>query len=136
MSCWPVVIRRRPICPAPRPSHSIPLIYAIRTSQRRWAPIAAHAADWHRADHGRRRGLAAAAQNPRVELHALSRHGLLPAIQSVALPPERRCHWRFSYAVWRWADRRPRLLRAFRALLRDLQRRGGDWLDAVNARRA
>jgi uncharacterized NAD(P)/FAD-binding protein YdhS len=80
--------------------------------------------------------VAAAAQNPHLELHALSRHGLLPAVQS----------GNAGQSVDAAADFRPcladgqigarRLVRAFRALTRDLQRRGGDWLDAVNAARA
>jgi uncharacterized NAD(P)/FAD-binding protein YdhS len=80
--------------------------------------------------------VAAAAHNPRIELHALSRHGLLPAVQSSAA----------SHSADAVTDFRPylpdgpigalRLLRAFRALLRDLQRRGGDWLHAVNAARS
>ena len=80
--------------------------------------------------------LAVAAHNKGVELHALSRHGLLPAIQSDTA----------GHGVDAAADElragladgpigARRLLRAFRALTGDLQRRGGDWLDAVNAAR-
>jgi uncharacterized NAD(P)/FAD-binding protein YdhS len=79
--------------------------------------------------------VAAVAHNPCIELHALSRHGLLPAVQSGAA----------THSADAVTDFRPyladgpvgalHLLRAFRALLHDLQRRGGDWLDAVNAAR-
>jgi uncharacterized NAD(P)/FAD-binding protein YdhS len=79
--------------------------------------------------------IAAAAQNPQLELHALSRHGLLPAVQADsgaqsanAVPDFRAC-----LAPGQIGARC--LLRAFRALTRDLQRRGGDWLDVVNAAR-
>ena len=83
--------------------------------------------------------IAAAAQNPHIEIHAISRHGLLPAVQG-ALPvdgtgfaaPDRD----FLSYLAAGPLSAPGLLRAFRALLRDLVHAGGDWRDAVNAARA
>jgi uncharacterized NAD(P)/FAD-binding protein YdhS len=79
--------------------------------------------------------VAAAAQNPRVELHALSRHGLLPAIQSSTASQSVDAVADFRAALADGPIRARRLVRVFRALTCDLQRRGGDWLDAVNAAR-
>jgi uncharacterized NAD(P)/FAD-binding protein YdhS len=83
--------------------------------------------------------VAAAALNPTVEIHAISRHGLVPAVQSVApLPgaafaaPDREF---ISYLAAGPINARG-LLRGFRALLRDLGRSGGDWRDAVNSARS
>jgi len=83
--------------------------------------------------------IAAAAQNPHIEIHAISRHGLLPAVQA-AVPvhgtgraaPDRD----FLSYLGAGALSAPGLLRAFRALLRDLGQAGGDWRDAVNEVRA
>ena len=79
--------------------------------------------------------VAAAAQNPHLELHALSRHGLLPAVQAGtgSHSPDAVPDFRACVAQGQIGARC--LVRAFRALARDLQRRGGDWLDAVNAAR-
>ena len=79
--------------------------------------------------------VAAAAQNPHLELHAMSRHGLLPAVQAGtgSHSPDAVPDFRACVAQGRSGARC--LVRAFRALARDLQRRGGDWLDAVNAAR-
>jgi uncharacterized NAD(P)/FAD-binding protein YdhS len=82
--------------------------------------------------------IAAAAQNPHIEIDAISRHGLLPAMQG-AVPvdgaglaaPDRD----FLSYLGSGALSAPGLLRAFRALLRDLEDAGGDWRDAVNAAR-
>jgi uncharacterized NAD(P)/FAD-binding protein YdhS len=82
--------------------------------------------------------IAAANLNPAVQIHAISRHGLLPAAQStspLSASPA-------SAAV---ADLRSRLpgaplsargvLAAFRSLLADIEARAGDWRDAVNIAR-
>jgi uncharacterized NAD(P)/FAD-binding protein YdhS len=89
--------------------------------------------------------LAAAALNPGIEIHALSRHGLLPAVQSIAASRANAASESaasaaalpdfLSYLADGPIGAR-RLLRSARALLRDLRRRGGDWLDVVNAARA
>jgi uncharacterized NAD(P)/FAD-binding protein YdhS len=79
--------------------------------------------------------VAAAAQNPCVELHALSRHGLLPAVQSGTAGHNVDVVADFRACLADGAIGARRLMRAFRALTCDLQRRGGDWLDAVNAAR-
>jgi len=88
--------------------------------------------------------VAAAALNPGIEIHALSRHGLLPAVQGVAAThgaapidgaAARPAPDFLSYLADGPVGAR-RLLRAARALLRDLRRRGGDWLEVVNAARA
>jgi uncharacterized NAD(P)/FAD-binding protein YdhS len=82
--------------------------------------------------------VAAAAQNPRIEIDAISRHGLLPDVQAAAAP-----HGTGSAAADRnflsYLAEGPvsarGLSQAFRTLLRDLSRAGGDWRDAVNAAR-
>ena len=99
--------------------------------------------------------VAAAALNPGIEIHALSRHGLLPAVQSVAVAHGAATQHAVTQGAAPIDDAVPihavpdflayladgpvgarRLLRAARALLRDLRRRGGDWLEVVNAARA
>jgi uncharacterized NAD(P)/FAD-binding protein YdhS len=79
--------------------------------------------------------VAAAATNPCAELHALSRHGLLPAAQGATAShgSDAAADFRASLVDGQISARR--LVRAVRALARDLQQRGGDWLDAVNAAR-
>src|ERR1700722_449284 len=79
--------------------------------------------------------VAAAAVNTCAELHALSRHGLLPAVQSATASHGSDAAADFRACVAGGQIGARRLVRAFRALTRDLQRRGGDWLDAVNAAR-
>jgi uncharacterized NAD(P)/FAD-binding protein YdhS len=89
--------------------------------------------------------VAAAALNPDIEIHALSRHGLLPAVQSAAAtqgaaPIDGAAAAQpvpdfLAYLADGPVGAR-HLLRAARALLRDLRRRGGDWLEVVNAARA
>jgi uncharacterized NAD(P)/FAD-binding protein YdhS len=79
--------------------------------------------------------VAAAAQNPHVELHALSRHGLLPAVQSTSVSQSIDALADFRTRLADGVIGARRLLRAFRAQTCDLQRRGGDWLDAVSAAR-
>jgi uncharacterized NAD(P)/FAD-binding protein YdhS len=80
--------------------------------------------------------IAAASVNPRIRIDAISRHGLLPAVQSAAsthgagfVAPGRP----FSAYLAADAIGARALLRAFRALLHDLAQAGGDWRDAVNA---
>lgn len=83
--------------------------------------------------------IAAATLNPGIRIDAISRHGLLPAVQTTAsghgpgfAAPERPFRSYLGdepdgpFAV-------RSLLQAFRALLGDLGRAGGDWRDAVNA---
>jgi uncharacterized NAD(P)/FAD-binding protein YdhS len=83
--------------------------------------------------------LAAAALNPAVEIHAISRHGLLPAAQSSAplagaatAAPDRE----FTSYLAAGPTSARALLRGFRALLRDFERSGADWRDAVNSARS
>jgi len=80
--------------------------------------------------------VAAATLNPDIRIDAISRHGLLPAVQITAsghgpgfAAPARPFR---SYLGDRTLSART-LLRAFRDLLGDLGRAGGDWRDAVNA---
>jgi uncharacterized NAD(P)/FAD-binding protein YdhS len=79
--------------------------------------------------------VAAAAASPCAELHALSRHGLLPAIQSASASHSSDAAADFRACLADGQVGARRLVRAFRDLTRDLQRGGGDWLDAVNAAR-
>src|ERR1700722_2281701 len=79
--------------------------------------------------------VAAAGVNPCAELHALSRHGLLPAAQSATASHSTDAAADFRARLVDGKVGARRLVRAFRDLTRDLQRRGGDWLDAVNAAR-
>jgi uncharacterized NAD(P)/FAD-binding protein YdhS len=79
--------------------------------------------------------VAAAEVNPRAKLHALSRHGLLPAVQSATASYSSDAVGDFRACMAEGQIGARRLLGAFRALTRDLQRRGGDWLDAVHAAR-
>jgi uncharacterized NAD(P)/FAD-binding protein YdhS len=80
--------------------------------------------------------VAAAASSARIAIHAISRHGLLPAVQSVAAPRSSAADRDFLSYVGQGAFGARALLRAFRAQLRELARTGGDWRDAVNAVRA
>jgi uncharacterized NAD(P)/FAD-binding protein YdhS len=80
--------------------------------------------------------VAAAASNARIDIHAISRHGLLPAVQSAAPPRASAADREFVSYIGPGALGARALLRAFRAQLRDLARTGGDWRDAVNAARA
>jgi uncharacterized NAD(P)/FAD-binding protein YdhS len=80
--------------------------------------------------------LAAAASNARIDIHAISRHGLLPAVQSAAPARSSAADREFASYIGPGALGARALLRAFRAQLRDLAPSGGDWRDAVNAARA
>jgi len=80
--------------------------------------------------------VAAAVSNARIEMHAISRHGLLPAVQSIAPPHGSAADRDFLSYLGHGALGARALLRAFRAQLRDLARTGGDWREAVNAARA
>jgi uncharacterized NAD(P)/FAD-binding protein YdhS len=78
--------------------------------------------------------VATAALNPSVCIHAVSRHGLLPAAQTVSASP--------PAAVADLSSRLPPgpvsarlLLRAFRSLVSDMEAGAGDWRDAVNVAR-
>jgi uncharacterized NAD(P)/FAD-binding protein YdhS len=80
--------------------------------------------------------IAAATLNPDIRIDAISRHGLLPAVQTIAsgqaggfAAPDRP----FRSYLGDVPFRARALLQAFRALLGDLGRAGGDWRDAVNA---
>jgi uncharacterized NAD(P)/FAD-binding protein YdhS len=77
--------------------------------------------------------VAAASLNGHVRIHALSRHGLLPAVQTTG------AHAAVSA---QFTSRLPRatltarsLLRAFRALLAEVEDQAGDWRDAINIAR-
>jgi uncharacterized NAD(P)/FAD-binding protein YdhS len=80
--------------------------------------------------------IAAATRNPDIRIDAISRHGLLPAVQTTpsghgagfAAPDQ-------PFRSYLGADPvgARTLLQAFRALLGGLERAGGDWRDAVNA---
>jgi uncharacterized NAD(P)/FAD-binding protein YdhS len=81
----------------------------------------------------------AAVESPGIEIHAISRHGLLPAVQSAAANPGAgsvAAEIDFMSYVAEGSISARRLLQGFRALLRDLARAGGDWHDAVNAARS
>ena len=77
--------------------------------------------------------IAAASLNPKIKIHAISRHGLLPAAQTAG---------NASALVGDLLSRiRPQtisarnVLRAFRTLLADIECRAGDWRDAINIAR-
>jgi uncharacterized NAD(P)/FAD-binding protein YdhS len=77
--------------------------------------------------------IAAASLNPGIQIHAISRHGLLPAAQTSQAS---------SAVVGDLMSRLPlgangarALLRAFRSLLADIECRAGDWRDAINIAR-
>jgi uncharacterized NAD(P)/FAD-binding protein YdhS len=82
--------------------------------------------------------IAAANLSPEVQIHAISRHGLLPAAQSLTHPSA-------SHASAVVGDLRSRLrtgaisarsvLAAFRSLLADIECHAGDWRDAINITR-
>jgi uncharacterized NAD(P)/FAD-binding protein YdhS len=77
--------------------------------------------------------LATASLNPSVRIHAISRHGLLPQAQTSA-PAASVTGDLLSYLPPGAITARA-LLRAFRALLTDVERQQGDWRDAVNLAR-
>jgi len=80
--------------------------------------------------------IAAATLNPEIRIDAISRHGLLPAVQTTGsgdaggfAAPDRPFRSYLGHGPFRARA----LLQAFRALLGDLGRAGGDWRDAMNA---
>lgn len=84
----------------------------------------------------------AAAGNEALEMHAISRHGLLPQAQSavIASSLELRFEPHLQHAIRSLPHssvplRSLHLLRAFRSCLREAEQRGGDWRDAINAAR-
>jgi uncharacterized NAD(P)/FAD-binding protein YdhS len=84
--------------------------------------------------------LEAAAGNEQLELHAISRHGLLPQAQSAVIANllELRFEPHLQQAIRSLPHssvplRSLHLVRAFRGCLREAEQRGGDWRDAINA---
>ena len=77
--------------------------------------------------------IAAAALNPHINIHAMSRHGLLPAVQSCATT--RGFCDEFQGYLPSGALSARGLLRGFRAMLRAAQRGGHDWRDALASAR-
>jgi uncharacterized NAD(P)/FAD-binding protein YdhS len=77
--------------------------------------------------------IAAATLNPRIQIHAISRHGLLPAAQTsnAASAVVGDLMSRLSAD----ANSARAVLRAFRSLLADIECRAGDWRDAINIAR-
>jgi uncharacterized NAD(P)/FAD-binding protein YdhS len=76
--------------------------------------------------------IATVARHPQVQIHAISRHGLLPREQTLGAPA----------VVGDLLSRLPAgpigaraVLRAFRSLLAELHGEGGDWRDAINSAR-
>lgn len=77
--------------------------------------------------------IASASLNPGIRIHAISRHGLLPAAQTTA--PASAAQGDLLAHLPERALRARLLPRAFRRLLSDVRRQGGDWRDAVNLAR-
>jgi uncharacterized NAD(P)/FAD-binding protein YdhS len=73
--------------------------------------------------------VAAAARNPGLRIIAVSRHGLLPAVQHVTGDPVLGAHVDLRNQLARSTARR--LLAAVRALIHTVQQRGGDWREAI-----
>lgn len=77
--------------------------------------------------------IAAAALNPDIEIHAISRHGLMPAAQAsvsqAAVPGDLLSRLNLKDLSARG------VLRAFRALLSDMSGREVDWRDTINVAR-
>jgi uncharacterized NAD(P)/FAD-binding protein YdhS len=77
--------------------------------------------------------IATASVNPGVRIHAVSRHGLLPATQTlnppVAIVGELRSYLPSGELTARG------ILHAFRLLQKEIERQHGDWRDAVNVAR-
>jgi uncharacterized NAD(P)/FAD-binding protein YdhS len=70
----------------------------------------------------------AIARLPEVEIHAISRHGLVPPIQTAFRP--KACHDDAAVLV-RSAGSTRRLVAAVRRLALELGRRGGDWREVI-----
>ena len=82
--------------------------------------------------------LGAAAANPRIRIHAISRHGLLPGVQnSTPLPRSdgSESELRFMSHLGSGPISARLLLQGFRALCRELRQQGRHWRDAVTAAR-
>jgi uncharacterized NAD(P)/FAD-binding protein YdhS len=77
--------------------------------------------------------IASATLNPAIQLHAISRHGLLPAPQSTSNASAVVGDLRSRLSDAPISARR--VLVAFRSLLADIECRGGDWRDAINIAR-
>ena len=76
-----------PVDPAcARASPSTPLIYATRTRRCAARQTAKPAAHRNRSDDGGCRARSRGAESAASRIHAISRHGLMPAVQSHALP--------------------------------------------------
>ncbi len=71
--------------------------------------------------------VAADLQNPRIVVHALSRHGLLPKAQTAAAPVQAKIP-----DIAQLSDKSLRsLFKLSRQVARDLEHEGGDWRDVV-----
>lgn len=75
----------------------------------------------------------AANLNPRMTIHAISRHGLFPAVQGGGNFPAS------EIEILKILETAPlsarRILGQFRSLAREVERRGGDWRDAITLAR-
>ena len=71
----------------------------------------------------------AATLNPGITIHAISRHGLLPAVQGGGAFNPSELDIPSTKAVAPLTTRR--LLREFRSLAREVENCGGDWRDAM-----
>jgi len=78
--------------------------------------------------------IASASLKPGIRIHAISRHGLLPATQTSS-PPATLNADLLSHLPPQGALTAGALLRAFRTLLTEVDRQRGDWRDAVNVAR-
>ncbi len=76
----------------------------------------------------------AASLNPGIQIHAISRHGLLPAEQTAAGALQIPCE-ALRARLDPGAVTARGAVRAFRSLLRAVQAWGGDWRDAINIAR-
>jgi uncharacterized NAD(P)/FAD-binding protein YdhS len=70
----------------------------------------------------------------KATIHAISRHGLLPTVQSSVRGPEPELS--SSALLWAAAVSLRKLVRAVRVLSETTQRRGGDWREAITALRS
>lgn len=77
--------------------------------------------------------IATASVNPGVRIHAISRHGLLPAEQSMNTPVA--AAGDLSSHLPPGAITARGLLHAFRLMQKEIERQHGDWRDAVNIAR-
>ena len=77
--------------------------------------------------------IAAANLNPDIQIHVISRHGLLPAAQTAGNASALVGDLRARIGPQPISARS--VLRAFRSLLADIECRAGDWRDAINIAR-